>query len=54
MYLGPPKDIRDMEIFLGVVERCPNFARAATSKAEMTDFSEFLDEDSIYKRQPVC
>jgi len=43
-----------MEIFLGVVDRCPNLARAATSKAEMTDFSELLDEDSIYKRQPVC
>ena len=39
MYLGPPKDIRDMEIFLGVVERCPNLARAHNE--------QFDDEDSL-------
>ena len=47
-------DIVDKDMFLGVEDKCPNLARAATSKAETADFKEVFDEVSKYNKQPDC
>jgi hypothetical protein len=52
MILGPVNDMVDKDILvLGVEDKCPNLARAATSKAETAGFSEVFEEVSKYNKQ---
>ena len=47
-------DIVDKDMFLGVEDKCPYLAKAATSKAETADFKEVFDDVSKYNKQPDC